>query len=115
MYNVEDKGFASFTTKFIAKEYRFLISEVSMTTCWINRLTIDYVGCIRVVMEEGNSFRQRASREYETTDLCILYRLAALMLNRIFDRDDGIFYNIGWIPLIYHGKYHFQLVLYFGK
>ena len=54
MYNVEDKGFASFTTTFIAKEYRFLISEVSMTTCWINRLTIDYVGCTRVVMEEGN-------------------------------------------------------------
>ena len=24
------------------------------------------------------------------------------MLNMIFNRDDGIFYNIGWIPLIYH-------------
>ena len=102
MYNVEDKGFASFTTTFIAKAYRFLISEVNMTTCWINRLTIDYVGCTRMVMEEGNSFRQRASREYETAGLRTSYRLAAPMLNGIFDRDDGIFYNIVWIPLIYH-------------
>ena len=102
MYNVEDKGFASFTTTFIAKEYRFHISEFSMTTCWINRLTIDYVGCIRVVMEEGNWFRQRASGEYETTSLHTSYRLATLMLNMIFNRDDGIFYNIGWKPLIYH-------------
>ena len=102
MYNVEDKGFAYFTTTFIAKEYSFLISEVSMTTCWINRLTIDYVGCTRVVMEEGNWFRQRASGEYETASWRTSYGLAALMLNRIFNRDDGIFYNIGWIPLIYH-------------
>ena len=87
MYNVEDKGFASFTTTFIAKSYRFLVSEVSMTTCWINRLTIDYVGCTRMAMEEGNSFRQRASGEYETAGLRTSYRLAALMLNRIFDRD----------------------------
>ena len=73
-----------------------------MTTCWINGLTIDYVGCKRIVMEEGNSFRQRASGEYETTGPRTSYRLATLMLNRIFDRDDGIFYNIVWIPLIYH-------------
>ena len=102
MYNVEEKGFTSLTTTFIAKSYSFLISEVSMKTCWINILTIYYVGCTRVVMEEGNSFRQRAYGEYETAGLRILYKLAALMLSGIFDRDDGIFYNIGWIPLIYH-------------
>ena len=28
--------------------------------------------------------------------------MVVLMLNRIFDRDDGRTYKFGWIPLIYH-------------
>ena len=95
MYNVEDKGFTSFTTTFIAKADSFLVSEVSMTAYRINRLTIDYVGCTRIVIEEGNSFQQRESKQYEIVGLRTSYRLVALMLNGIFDRDDGIFYNIG--------------------
>ena len=47
-------------------------------------------------------FRQRAYGEYETSSLCTPYRLVALMLNRIFDKDNGKFYKIGWIPLMYH-------------
>ena len=55
-----------------------------------------------MMMTEGKPFRQRASREYETASLRTPYRLVALMLNMIFDKADGIFYNIGWIPLMYH-------------
>ena len=36
MYNVEDKGFSSFTATLIAKAYNFPTSEVSMTADWIN-------------------------------------------------------------------------------
>ena len=57
MYNVEDNGFASFTPTFIAKFYSFPVSEVSMTNDWINSLTIDYVGCAKMMMTEGKSFR----------------------------------------------------------
>ena len=28
--------------------------------------------------------------------------MVSLMLNRIFDRADGRFYKIGWIPMMYH-------------
>ena len=102
MYNVEHKGFASFAPAFIAKSYIFPISEVSMTNDWINSLSIDYVGCTRMMMTEENSFQQRASREYEIASLCTPYRLVSLMLNGIFRKADGIFYKIGWIPLMYH-------------
>ena len=102
MYNVEEKGYAYFTPTFITKAYIFPISEVILTTDWINNLTLDYVGCAKMMMKEGKSFRQRESREYEIVGLRTSYRLVALILNRIFDRDDGIFYTIGWIPLIYH-------------
>ena len=51
---------------------------------------------------DGKSFRQKAFGEYETASLRTPYRVISLMLNRIFDRDDGTFYKIGWIPLMYH-------------
>ena len=67
--NVEGKGFTSFTLAFIDKSYNLPVLEVSMTNDWINSLTIDYVGCAIMMMTEGKSFRQRASREYETSSL----------------------------------------------
>ena len=73
-----------------------------MKTDWINSLTIDYIEFSKMMTTEGKSFWKKASREYETVSLCTLYRLVALMLNIIFCRVDGIFYNIGWIPLMYH-------------
>ena len=87
MYNVKDKGYASFTPIFIAKAYNFLALEVNMnaTDC-INSLIIDYIGIAKMMTTEGKSFQQRASREYETTILRTRYKLVALMLNRILGR-----------------------------
>ena len=99
MNNVEDKGFASLTPTFIAKYYNLPTSEVSMTTDWINSLTIDHVGNAKMMTTENKSFRQRASGEYETTSLYTPYRLVALMLNRIFNRANGKFYKMGWAHL----------------
>ena len=56
MYNVEDKGFASFTPAFIAKAYNLPVAEVSMTNDWLNSLTVDYIGCAKMMTMEGNSF-----------------------------------------------------------
>ena len=73
-----------------------------MNNNWLNSLTIDYIGVVKMMTIEVNSFRKKESGEYETASLRTPYRLVALMLNRIFSRVDGIFYNIGWIPLMYH-------------
>ena len=75
---------------------------MSMRTDWINILTIDYIGNVKMMTVEGKSFRQRASGEYETSSLCTPYILVSLLLNKNFGRYDGIFSNIGWIPLMYH-------------
>ena len=56
LYNIEDKGYASFTPAFIAKGYNFPTSEVSMTTDWINSLNIDSIGIVKMMTVEGKSF-----------------------------------------------------------
>ena len=56
MYNVEDKGFSSFTPIFIAKAYNFPPSELSMKTDWINNLTIDYIGVTKMMVAKGKTF-----------------------------------------------------------
>ena len=102
MYNLEEKGFASFTAAYIAGSYNLPVSKFILINDWINGLSIDYVGCTKMMMIEGNSFRQRASGEHETSNMRTPYRLLALMLNRLFGRSDGKFDKIGWIPLMYH-------------
>ena len=43
IYNVEYKGFTSFTPTYISKAYKFPVSEFILTDNWINSLTIDYI------------------------------------------------------------------------
>ena len=50
LYNVEDKGFASFTLAYITKAYKLLGQEVNLTDDWINNLTIDYIVCTKMMM-----------------------------------------------------------------
>ena len=102
MYNVEEKVFSSFTLTYLSQAYNFPVSEVNLTNDWINSLTIDYIGCAKMMMTKGKSFWHRESVEHETSSLRTPYRLVALMLNRIFGKDDVRFYKIGWIPLMYH-------------
>ena len=100
LYNVEAKGYASFTPVYIAQAYNLPVSEVSLTNDWIKSLTIYYIGCAKMMIE-GKSFCQRASSEHETSNPRTPYRLVALMLNIIFRRVNGTFYKIGWMPLMY--------------
>ena len=80
MYNIEDKGFASFTPTFIANTYNLPTLEVSITIDWINSLTIDYIGVAKMMETKGNSFRQKASGKYESSNLLAPYRMVTLML-----------------------------------
>ena len=66
MYNVEDKGFSSFTLAFIAKAYSLPPLEVSMTTHWINNLTIDYIGVGNMMVAEGNTLLERGLQEFQS-------------------------------------------------
>ena len=102
MYNIEGKGFASFTPAYLANACNLPVPKISMMDDWINGLSLDYIECAKMMMIVGKPFRQKASGEYETTNLRTPYRLVALMLNMIFGRANGKFYKIGWIPLMYH-------------
>ena len=102
MDNVEDKGFASFTPRFIAKAYILLPLEIGTKTESVKNLKFDYIATMKMMVDEGNNFRYKQSGEYETAHLCTPYRLVVLMLNRIFGRDDGRTYKFGWIPLTYY-------------
>ena len=102
MNNVEDKGITSFTPTFIVKEYNLPTSKISMTTKWVKNLKFDYIGITKMKVVEGKTYRNKQSGEYETANLHTSYRMVVLMLNRIFDKDDGRTYKFGWIPLIYY-------------
>ena len=65
-------------------------------------LKLNYTATAKMMMLEGNTFRNKQSGEYETTHLKTPYRLIVLLLNRIYGRVDGKFYKFGWISLIYH-------------
>ena len=102
MYNMEDKGFSTFTPAFIAKAYSLPPAEVIMTTEWIKILTLDYMATTKRIVAEGNTFQHKQSGEYETSHVRKPYKMVVLMLNRIFGKADEKSYKFGWIPLIYH-------------
>ena len=88
MYDVEDKGFASFTPSFIAKAYNLPPLEVSITNDWVKILTLDYMATTKMMVAEGKTFQHKQSWEYETSHLRTPYKMVVLMLNRIFGRAD---------------------------
>ena len=102
IYNVEGKGFSSFTSTYISKSCNLPVPKINMTEDWIDSLSLNYIECAKLMMIAGNPFRQRSSGEYETASLHTPHRLVALIPNRIFERANGKFYKISWIPLMYH-------------
>ena len=73
-----------------------------MTTEWVKSLKIYYATTAKMMMVEGNNFRNKQSGEYETAHLKTPYKLIVLLLNKIYGKADGKFYKFGWITLIYH-------------
>ena len=54
------------------------------------------------MVDEGKNFKHKQSGEYETTHLRTPFRIIALMIRKLYGRDNGKTYNFGWIPLIYY-------------
>ena len=72
-----------------------------MTDDWVKSVNLDIFECAKWMMVAGKKLHQKATGEYETTNLRTPYRIIALMLNRIFGRENGKFYKMSWVPLIY--------------
>ena len=56
---------------------------------------------VKKMMISGKKICTRPYREYETSTLHTPYRFIALMLNRIFQRENGKGFKIGWVPVIF--------------
>ena len=59
------------------------------------------VDTVKKMMIPDRNFWTRASGEYETSTLHTPYRFITLMLNRIFGRENGRGFKIGWVPVIF--------------
>ena len=69
MNDTENNGFASFTPAFLSVAYSFPEKEISVTTEWVKSLKLDHTATAKMMMVEGNPFRNKKSREYKTTHL----------------------------------------------
>ena len=73
-----------------------------MTNDWVKSVNLDIFECAKQTRLAGKQLRQKAIGEYDTASLHPPYRVTTLMLNRIFGRENGKWYKLSWIPLIYH-------------
>ena len=100
--SIEGQAFASFTLAYKTKSCKVPTPQVMMTDDWVKSVNLDTFECAKWMMVAGKKLRKKDSGEYETVILRPPYRVMALMLNRIFDRENGKWYKLSWIPLIYH-------------
>ena len=105
--NAEGQAFSSFTPTYITNACKLPAPQTMMTTNyddgWMGEhVNIDFFECAKQMMVAGKKLCQKDTGEYETTSLHTPYRIIALMLNRIFGQENGKFYKMSWIPLIYH-------------
>ena len=73
-----------------------------MTDEWVKSLELDIMDCAKKMMMARIQLCQKETGEYDSTSLHLPYMVIALMLNRIFGRENGILYKLSWIPLIYY-------------
>ena len=69
---------------------------------WVKSVNLYIFECAKWMMVAEKQLCQKATDEYKTVSLRTSYQVIALMLNRIFGRENGKMYKLSWIPLIYH-------------
>ena len=99
--NVVGQGFAAYISACVAQSCKLPTTQIYLTKKWLKEIYLDIFYCFRKIMVQGKQFRTRPTGEYETANLGTPYSILALMLNRIFDRANGKFYKISWVPVIY--------------
>ena len=80
--------------------YNLPTPQTYLTEIWLKELKLDMVDTVKKMMIPGKNLCTRPSGEYETSTLHTPYRFIALMLNRIFRRENGKSFKIGWVPVI---------------
>ena len=101
MANTENQGYATYSPTYVFMAYNLPTPQPYLTKNWLKEINLDMVETVKKMMIPGKNFYRRPSREYETSTLCTPYRFIALMLNRIFGRENGRSFKIGWVPVIF--------------
>ena len=96
------QGYAAYSPTYVSMAYHLPSPQTYLTEGWLKELGLDFVETVKKMMIPGRNFKTRPSGEYETSTLRTPYRFIALMLNRIFGRDNGKIFKLGWIPIIYY-------------
>ena len=99
--NIEVQGHVPYGTAYVSMAYKLSTPQSYLIEGWLKDLNLDVVETVKMMMILGKNFRTRPSGEYETSSLHTPYKLIALMLNRIFGRDNGRNFKIGWVPVIF--------------
>ena len=81
--------------------YKFPMPQTYLIESWLKDINLDMVETVKRMMILGKKLCTSPLGEYETSSLGTTYRLIALMLNRIFERDNGKSFKIGWVPVIF--------------
>ena len=91
--DVNKQGYAAYSLRYVALDYHLPESQVFLSDDWLNNIRMDLVETMKRMMLTGKHFRTRVTGEYDIASLRAPYRFIALMLNRIFGRAHGRFFN----------------------
>ena len=69
---------------------------------WVKCTKFDYKTTAKMMVAKGNTFRHKKLGEYESARLRTPFKIIALIMRKLYGRDDGKMYNFGCIPLIYY-------------
>ena len=82
-------------------DYNLPTPQTYLTENWLKELNLDMVDTVKKMIILGKNLCIRPSGEYKTSTIHTPYRLIALMLNKIFGRENGRSFKIGWAPVIF--------------
>ena len=101
LYNTKGQGYAAYIPAYVAMDYKLQTPQTYLTEGLLKDLNLDVVENVKRMMVPGKNFRTRPSREYETVNLRTPYILIALMLNKIFRRENGNNFKLIQVPVIF--------------
>ena len=99
--NTTKQGYAAYIAAYVSIAYHPPSPQVYLMESWLKEVGMDLVETVKRMMIPRNNFRTIPLGEYDTSTLHAPYRFIVLMLNKIFGRENGKSFKIGWIPIIF--------------
>ena len=99
--NVDGQVYAAFSPGYVALAYHLPEPQLFLTDRWLDDLQMDFVETLKRMLLPGKIFRHRVTEDYDTATLRPTYRFIALMLNRIFGRENGRLFKLEWVPIMF--------------